>query len=299
MLPRMSRALAATLVALTIATAAIGCGSEDDATSQGSSTAASGDPGPVHVHGLGVDPADGALLIATHTGLYRAAEDERTARRVGDRQQDTMGFTVVGPRRYLGSGHPDLRDDLPPFLGLIESRDGGESWKPVSLLGKRDFHLLEAAGRFVYGYGSDFETGAASLLISSDRGRHWSERQVPEPLISLAVDPSAPARLVAAGQRALYLLDARGRSQVVLRGGPVGLLAFVGDGRRVVERLVVLDGAGRVWRSSNRGWQTVGAIGGEPAALETGPGELLAALHDGTVKHSTDGGRTWRIRSAP
>jgi hypothetical protein len=29
------------------------------------------DPGPVHVHGLGVNPADGALFIATHTGLYR------------------------------------------------------------------------------------------------------------------------------------------------------------------------------------------------------------------------------------
>ena len=27
------------------------------------------DPGPVHVHGLGVNPADGALFIATHTGL--------------------------------------------------------------------------------------------------------------------------------------------------------------------------------------------------------------------------------------
>lgn len=296
----MSRALAATLAALTIATAAIGCGNDDSVTPQGSSTAASTDPGPVHVHGLGVDPADGALLIATHTGLYRAPDDERTARRVGERQQDTMGFTVVGSRHYLGSGHPDLRDDLPPFLGLIESRDGGESWRPVSLLGKRDFHLLEAAGRFVYGYGSDFETRAAGLLVSGDRGRSWSERRVPEPLISLAVDPSTPARLVAAGQRALYLLDARGRSQVVLGGGPVGLLAFAADGRRVVERLVVLDGAGRVWRSRDRRWETVGEIGGEPAALETGrAGELLAALHDGTVKRSADGGLSWEIRAAP
>ncbi|MBW3550306.1 MAG: alanine:cation symporter family protein [Proteobacteria bacterium] len=38
------------------------------------------------------------------------------AERIGDRRQDTMGFTVVGPRRYLGSGHPDLRDELPPLL---------------------------------------------------------------------------------------------------------------------------------------------------------------------------------------
>ena len=38
--------------------------------------------GPVHVHGLGVNPADGSLLIATHTGTYRhdsrAGKSERT-----------------------------------------------------------------------------------------------------------------------------------------------------------------------------------------------------------------------------
>jgi hypothetical protein len=36
-----------------------------------------------------------------------------------------MGFTIVGPNRFLGSGHPDLRDDLPPLLGLIESTNRG------------------------------------------------------------------------------------------------------------------------------------------------------------------------------
>ncbi|MGH2838494.1 MAG: F510_1955 family glycosylhydrolase, partial [Thermoleophilaceae bacterium] len=64
------------------------------------------DPGPIHVHGLGVNPADGALFIATHTGLYRAPDGELAAERVGDRYQDTMGFTVTGPDSFLGSGHP-------------------------------------------------------------------------------------------------------------------------------------------------------------------------------------------------
>jgi hypothetical protein len=51
------------------------------------------DPGPVHVHGLGVNPADGALFVATHTGLYRVAEGERKAERVGDRYQ-SLGRTA-------------------------------------------------------------------------------------------------------------------------------------------------------------------------------------------------------------
>jgi hypothetical protein len=129
------------------------CGAQSDESAE--PTAGVEDPGPVHVHGLGVNPADGALFVATHTGLFRAAPGGRRARRVADRYQDTMGFTVTGPDRFLGSGHPDGRDGLPPFLGLIQSTDAGRSWSPVSLLGERDFHVLEATGERIYGYGSD------------------------------------------------------------------------------------------------------------------------------------------------
>lgn len=158
-------------------------------------TVGSGDPGPIHVHGLGVNPADGALFVATHTGLFRSAPGKQRSRRVGERFQDTMGFTVTGPDRFLGSGHPDGRDGLPPFLGLLRSTDAGRSWEPVSLLGKRDFHVLEAAGKRVYGYGSDFASREANLLVSDDGGRSWEQRTPPEPLLSLAIDPDDPDRV--------------------------------------------------------------------------------------------------------
>ena len=88
------------------------------------------DPGPTHVHGLGIDPADGALFIATHTGLFRVGNDSRMPVRVEDRYQDTMGFSIVGPNRFIGSGHPDAREKhLPPLLGLIESNDAGKTWQ--------------------------------------------------------------------------------------------------------------------------------------------------------------------------
>jgi hypothetical protein len=117
----------------------------------GRGTSAAG-AGPVHVHGLGIDPADNALFIATHTGLFRVGERDSKAVRVGGNHQDTMGFTVVGENRFLGSGHPDLRTDLPPLLGLIESTDGGASWETISLLGEADFHVLRSADERVYGY---------------------------------------------------------------------------------------------------------------------------------------------------
>jgi hypothetical protein len=192
----------ATLIVLLACVSVSACGAESGEPSE--PVVGVGDPGPIHVHGLGVNPADGALFVATHTGLFRAPPGRLRAQRVGDRFQDTMGFTVTGPDRFLGSGHPDARDRLAPFLGLLRSTDAGRSWEPVSLLGERDFHVLEAAGERVYGYGTDFESRQASLLVSNDGGRSWQERTPPEPLISLAIDPDDPDSVVASGERGTY-----------------------------------------------------------------------------------------------
>jgi hypothetical protein len=286
-----ARAAAAPFVALSCVILAA-CGGPDEASEPAADV---GDPGPVHVHGLGINPADGALFVATHTGLFRAGPGERRARRIADRYQDTMGFTVTGPDRFLGSGHPDGREDLPPFLGLIQSTDAGRSWKPVSLLGKRDFHVLEAAGPRIYGYGSDFESGQAGLLVSSDGGRSWQERTPPEPLLSLAIDPEDPDSVVASGERGSYSSRDGGRGWRPVTDD-AGLLAWTSSGGLF---LVRLDGS--VVRSSDggRSWEPTGATGGQPAAFDSAGDELYVALHDGTISRSRDHGRTWRLRSRP
>ena len=250
------------------------------------------DPGPVHVHGLGVNPADGALYIATHTGMYRVGQGERKAERVADRYQDTMGFTIVGPNRFLGSGHPDLRQDLPPLLGLIESTNAGESWEPISLLGEADFHVLRFAGERVYGYDASNDR----LLVSADRGLTWNELERPGPLIDLAVDPSDERRIVATTEEGLFESRDGGQSWNGV-GEAVGLLAWT---RR--ERLYLVAGGGQVFASRNGGrlLEHRGEIGGQPAALlAQSANELYVALHDGTIKRSVDGGASWTVRSTP
>lgn len=253
------------------------------------------DPGPVHVHGLGVNPADGALFVATHTGLFRAAPGVQRARRVAGRYQDTMGFTVTGPDRFLGSGHPDGREGLPPFLGLIRSTDAGRSWQPVSLLGKRDFHVLEAAGEQIYGYGSDFDSRQTSLLVSDDGGRSWQQRVSPEPLISLAIDPANPDRIVASGQRRMYSSGDGAATWRALTDDP-GLLAWTTAGTLFA---VQLDGTVAQSTDGGRKWARTSNTGGEPAAFDSAGNELYVALHEGTIKRSRDGGRSWRVRSRP
>ena len=256
------------------------------------------DPGPVHVHGLGVNPADNALFLATHTGLYRVDQGERKAERVGDRLQDTMGFTVVGPNRFLGSGHPDLNEaqeqNLPPLLGLIESTDKGESWQPISLLGQADFHVLRFSGDRVYGYDASNDR----LLVSSDRGRKWSELDKPGPIVDLAVDSAEDRRIIVASAGGLEegLFESRDGGESWDRvSEAVGLLAWP-------DQLYLIDGGGQVFasRDGGRRLEGQGELGGQPAALVAeGRRELYAALHDGTIKRSTDGGKSWTVRSTP
>ena len=283
-------------VALLAAFALSACGEGREPTGADAPPPATSDPGPVHVHGLGENPKDGALFVATHTGLFRIERRGGDANRVGGRYQDTMGFTVSGPDRFLGSGHPDGREGLPPFLGLIESSDAGETWTPRSLEGKADFHVLESADDVVYGYGADWDTREPQFLVSRDRGRTWSKRAEPEPLVSLAIDPADPARVVAAGERGLHASSAAGDGWRPV-DGPTGLLSWP-----TPDRLYSVDERGVVRASDNGGqtWRVAGDAEGEPAAFEaTGRDELYVALHDGEIKRSTNGGRTWRVFWSP
>jgi len=282
------------IAGLVVVAAFAGCG---ETSSEPAAAPASEDPGPVHVHGLGVDPADGSLFIATHTGLFRAGPNEARARRVGRSYQDTMGFTVVGPNRFLGSGHPDASGDLPPFLGLIASRDAGKTWDAIALQGEVDFHVLEANGRRIYGYGSDWETRQPRFLTSENGGRSWQPLQAPGSLISLAISPDDPRALVASSETGVFRSDDAGRSWAKVDAPAAGFVVWISDG------LILVGLDGRVLRATDLtggSWRPLGSIDAQPAAVDTGAGrELLVALHDGSVKRSVDGGATWDVRSSP
>ncbi len=51
----------------------------------------------------------------------------------------------MGPDHFYASGHPGPGVELPAPVGLIESRDGGATWDPLSRQGESDFHALTAS----------------------------------------------------------------------------------------------------------------------------------------------------------
>jgi hypothetical protein len=276
-------AIAAVITALLL----LGCGGAED---QPSAPATPADPGVIHIHGLGRNPADNALFIATHTGLFRLDSNDRSPERVAGLYQDTMGFTVVGPDHFLGSGHPGSIENDPPFLGLIESRNAGSRWRPVSLRGDVDFHVLEAQEKTVYGFGSDWETREARFLRSDDRGRTWTRLTPPEGLLGLAIDPQDPRVSVALGEQRAWLSRDGGATwrQLPIPGGMVTWTPELG--------LIAIDLEGVVRSASEPTgeWNEIGRLPGAPAALEGVGDELLAATHEAQVLSSRDRGKTWR-----
>ncbi len=287
-------ASAATVLSLTLLFG--GCGGSGGEAAPATFTGISPelqDPGPVHVHGLGYDQQHKVLYLATHTGMFELPADAAKATRIGDSHQDTMGFTLLRPDLFLGSGHPDARAQLPPYLGLIRSSDRARSWRQVSLLGEADFHILRARGTAVYG----FDSGNRRLLGSKDSGRTWKKLRAPEALLDLAIDPGDPEHLLASGGAVLYRSQDGGRTWHALASGIAGYLAWPSTSRPFV---VTLDGSFLTAKGATGSWRRVGSVGAPPAALlAVGERTFFAALHDGVIKQSNDGGVTWKVRASP
>ncbi|MEV4715037.1 F510_1955 family glycosylhydrolase [Micromonospora sp. NPDC049374] len=256
-------------------------GSSDDHT-----TAGAGHAGFGHVHGIAVDPGSGALHVATHVGLFRI-DDPHTAVRVSTDDLDLMGFTVVGPGHFLASGHSAHG---PANVGLIESTDGGATWREKSLSGAADFHGLQVAHGSVYGHNST----DGAFMVSSDQ-RTWEQRSRTA-IGGFAVSPSDGETVLAVGRDGLQRSTDGGRSWQPVPGAPaVGLLTW----DRTGVWAVAPDGA--VWSSTDGGqqWQRRAAVPGEPQSIAVQDGTLFAALAGDRVVASTDGGATWTDRYVP
>lgn len=290
----MSRAAHSVAMAA-IAVLLAGCGGDESAAPEEVAGVPfeAQDPGPIHVHGLGYDTAAKVLYVATHTGMFELPDGAAKAKRIGDKHQDTMGFSLVKPGLFLGSGHPDARDDSPPHLGLIRSTDRGRSWQSVSLLGEADFHVLRARGNYVYG----FDATQERLLASTDAGKTWKQLAAPEAILDLASGPRNPKEVIASGGAVLYRSADAGRSWKAVANGISGYLAWPTPRRIYV---ATFDGALLTATAPTGPWQARGSIGSPVSAfLAVDEKTLFVAQHDGTLKQSFDGGKTWAVRATP
>jgi len=241
--------------------------------------------GLAHIHGLGVDPADGALYAGTHYGVYRLSS-ERAPELVGDIVQDFMGFTVAGPNHFLGSGHPGEGDrDHPPSLGLIESTNSGKSWTSVSMNGAADFHSVDYRHGLVYG----LDSGTRTVMVSADK--HTWDRRSAISAVDIAVSPRNPNEILATTADGLARSLDQGKTFT-----PVGVQArLVLLSWPTEDPLIGIDAAGAVYASEDSGttWQARRALSDRPQALLAPGGGVVFVATDTGIQRSTDNGTTF------
>jgi hypothetical protein len=238
-----------------------------------------------HIHGLGVDPADGTLYAASHHGLFEV-DGKGQPKQVAGRTQDFMGFTVVGAGHFLGSGHPGLEDeDQPPNLGLIESTDAGNTWTQVSLSGEADFHAMEAKHDRVYGF--DSQTG--QIMVSSDQ-KTWDKRSV-LPLADIAVSPDNADEILATTEQGVQRSTDGAETFGAVPESPT--LIFIDWA--TTDRLVGIapDGVVHVSDDAGKSWSEGGSVSGEPQAiLAHRDADVFVATERG-IYRSTDNAKTF------
>lgn len=273
----------------------------------GASPATSPEPVEIHhIHGLGFDAGKpDTLYVATHTGLVRIA---RAVTLVGGRRFDLMGFTSH-PRRpgvAFASGHPDLgtyRRERVTNLGLLVTRDGGETWEPVALRGEADFHALAYSprdGGTLYGWSVAGRTGLHRIAVDTGQVAQIPARGLAG-VLALSARPDLDARLLAGTERGLLESRDGGTTWSRHPGLPAAPVTAVAhdprDGRRVLA-YVVEPGRGLVSSDDGGGtWSATGYSAGKDAAvvaIAAGPDqEVAVATTHGDVLRSSDGGRSW------
>ncbi|MFB5285411.1 F510_1955 family glycosylhydrolase [Peribacillus sp. Hz7] len=131
-----------------------------------------------HIHGAGYWGKGGIPVLATHEGLleYQDGAWYKTTRN----NHDYMGFQPT-KEGFYSSGHPESGSGLKNPLGLVESKDKGESLDKLAFYGEIDFHYL----------GASYETGTVYVLnevknseigpgffYSKNKGKDWVQLQL-------------------------------------------------------------------------------------------------------------------------
>lgn len=288
------------LPVLLLAAVVAGCGSSGG--SAGDADIGAGDKIPVsdgadsasdsvgHVHGIGRNPSDGVVYIATHQGLWKLQDGEDPAR-VGDYLHDFMGFAVVGDDHFIASGHPNSAPSMPPHMGLIESTDAGKTWTNRSLIGEADFHALRSVNGTAFGWNSQ----DSALMVSSDL-REWETAADGIMMVDFAVEPEQQQQVIVASVP-------RDQTTLEVQRSTDGGSTFkrVDDAPQLVRfawstqpELWGFAVDGTVWLSADDGvtWKKTGQLDAVPDAVSSSDDGILAAAN-GAVMQSEDGS-DWR-----
>lgn len=233
-----------------------------------------------HIHGVKVFGKK--ILMPTHEGLYRY-NAANSMKLVPGPIFDVMGLGIYKTTLYA-SGHPGAKSNFAEPVGLISSKDGGKSWKQISLRGQVDFHMLEV-GKFDF-YGVD--SGSGQLMHSGDKGKSW-KKLGPNKFSDIAPQSTKRGAAYALLDGALlqtvdgFATTVAIKSEMKWRSiEAVGSTLYGASGRDIYQSI---DGA--------VSWKKIASFSNEVSSISANS-KLLVAIAGDTIFVSRDAGKSFK-----
>ena len=262
-----------------------------------------------HIHGLAVSPRDPRILyIATHEGLIRLTEGKQWEL-VGEDHSDFMGFTLAPTtaEAMYASGHPSGTSHRKNPVGVIVSRDGGQSWQPLALEGMVDLHAMTMSADGMTLYGWNVMPPPGLYRISTKDGT-WTKLEAPQlqDVFSLAAHPQQRETLLAGTRSGLLVSRDEGRSWTPLSpsltGVPVTVTVYHPRDPKLLYAYAARQDLGFL-KSTDGGqtWTPLGFFLGERdavavVAVSPQDGEVLyLSTFSSDLHQSGDGGKSLKL----
>jgi len=188
-----------------------------------------------HAHGLGYS-ADGArIMIPGHQGIMIHGGGRWSI--APGPERDFMGFAVTRDSIF-SSGHFPPGGARAPSLGLLRSRDGGQSWTSIGFENEVDFHVVaagyESNALYVHTTARNPRMPRAGLYQMVNEGVDWRSagaRGMRGEIFALAVHPTDEAMVAAATSEGLFLSrNGGGDFETLIAGGELRTAYFPLDG---------------------------------------------------------------------
>ena len=244
-----------------------------------------------HIHGVEYEGRSGAILLATHHGVYRF-EPGDPAILISPDRSDYMGFTALSDGTVIASGHPEAGGNL----GVLKSSDSGARWIKISdgADGPVDFHAIAAAGNdanVLYGLHQ------GGIQASSDAGETWRwTGDAPAQTFDIASSEDGET-LFAATSAGIRVSTDGGKNWGAIPGdlpAPTSAVAMLNN-----HLYAYVLGHGFVRRAiEETSWQVLAPdIGGiillHLAQYPRDTQRLVAVTQESVVLESRDGGSSW------
>jgi photosystem II stability/assembly factor-like uncharacterized protein len=261
------------------------------------------------IHGVGVSN-DGTTYVATHEGLFSTKNVGKTWSKVGQSNDDFMGFHLRSDGTMMTSGHPGQDSDYPNPMGILVSKDKGLNWKEVEYVGKIDFHILTTYHhdpKIIYGL-NQMGTGqyGAGIYKSLDGGENWSKvepKGLPSDLMkvySLLVLPENKNTLLAGTENGVMISKDGGENwQIFDKTRLITAMTIMPNGKDIIGYSInnMVSGV-MISKDNGESWTSIGLDLGEDAASSISVNQkdekqIAVSTFSTSLFETKDGGQKW------